>query len=215
MIIKCESCSRKFIVKDKDIPRRGRTVQCGFCSIKWHQMPVKILKDNQIQDEEESVIKKPLKKDSSIDNIKASDGKIYKSLGSQWAQLLPSGKTGIFAKKKISMELNKKIGRDNKIINKKIKINRNFDPSLQRLSSDEQLPDLYNPKNRMGFFGYMFLLIIVSVSAIGIIKTFEEDWLNYFPQNQYIFDLLDKQLEYIFETFRNIVTIIKDLTNSY
>ena len=178
-------------------------------------MPVKILKDNQIQDEEESVIKKPLKKDSSIDNIKASDGKIYKSLGSQWAQLLPSGKTGIFAKKKISMELNKKIGRDNKIINKKIKINKNFDPSLQRLSSDEQLPDLYNPKNRIGFFGYMFLLIIVSVSAIGIIKTFEEDWLNYFPQDQYIFDLLDKQLEYIFETFRNIVTIIKDLINSY
>ena len=215
MIIKCKNCSRKFIVKDKDIPRGGRTVQCGFCSIRWHQLPVKILKDNQIQVEKESVIKKPLEKDPSIDNIKASDGKIYKSLGNQWAQLLPSGKTGIFAKKKISIELNKKIGREPKIINKKVKRNKNFDPSLQRISTDEKLPDLYNPKNGMGFFGYIFLLIIVSASVVGIIKTFEDDWISYFPQDQYIFDLLDEQLEYIFETFKNIITIIKDLVNSY
>ena len=38
MIIKCESCSRKFVVKDKDIPDEGRTVQCGYCSVTWHQM---------------------------------------------------------------------------------------------------------------------------------------------------------------------------------
>ena len=38
----------------------------------------------------------------SVDSIKASDGKTYKFLGSQWAQVLPSGKTGLFAKKKIS-----------------------------------------------------------------------------------------------------------------
>ena len=31
----------------------------------------------------------------------SSDGKTYKFLGSQWAELLSSGKTGIFAKKKI------------------------------------------------------------------------------------------------------------------
>ena len=37
----------------------------------------------------------------SIDSVKASDGKTYKFLGSQWAELLPSGKTGLFAKKKI------------------------------------------------------------------------------------------------------------------
>ena len=43
--------------------------------------------------------------------------------------------------------------------------------------------------------------------CIGIIKTFENDWLiNYFPQDQYIFDLLDEQLEYIFETIKNVVT---------
>ena len=39
MIIKCENCSRKFVVKDKDIPIEGRTVQCGYCSVTWHQMP--------------------------------------------------------------------------------------------------------------------------------------------------------------------------------
>ena len=42
MIIQCESCSRKFIVKDKDIPEAGRMVKCGYCSVTWHQMPVSI-----------------------------------------------------------------------------------------------------------------------------------------------------------------------------
>ena len=37
MIIQCESCSKKFIVKDSDIPKEGRNVQCGYCSFTWHQ----------------------------------------------------------------------------------------------------------------------------------------------------------------------------------
>ena len=40
MIIQCKSCSKKFIVKDSDIPKKGRTVQCGYCSVTWHQMPL-------------------------------------------------------------------------------------------------------------------------------------------------------------------------------
>ena len=39
MIIQCESCSRKFTAKDSDIPEEGRMVQCGYCSVTWHQMP--------------------------------------------------------------------------------------------------------------------------------------------------------------------------------
>ena len=99
MIIQCQSCSRKFIVKDSDITNKGRTVQCGYCSVTWHQMP--ILRTNKFEKKEN--IKKTTKKpneDLSVDSIKASDGKTYKFLGSQWAQLLPSGKTGLFAKKK-------------------------------------------------------------------------------------------------------------------
>ena len=42
MIIQCESCSRKFVVKDSNIPKEGRTVQCGYCSVTWHQMPITI-----------------------------------------------------------------------------------------------------------------------------------------------------------------------------
>ena len=43
MIIQCQSCSRKFIAKDSDIPNQGRMVQCGYCSVTWHQMPNRIL----------------------------------------------------------------------------------------------------------------------------------------------------------------------------
>ena len=108
MIIKCQSCLRRFVVKDSDIPQEGKNVQCGYCSVTWYQLPVQVLTKISKQ-------KKPIKKineELSIDGIKASDGKTYKFLGSQWAQLLPSGKTGLFAKKKIGKELDKLTGRN-------------------------------------------------------------------------------------------------------
>ena len=46
MIIQCKSCSKRFIVKDSDIPEEGRLVQCGYCSTKWHQRPNQILQNN-------------------------------------------------------------------------------------------------------------------------------------------------------------------------
>ena len=96
MIIQCSSCSRKFIVKDSDITSRGRMVQCGYCSVTWHQMPISA----QIKTVKQKSINKPsaeMDEGLSVDAIKASDGKTYKFLGSQWAQLFPSGKTGLFA----------------------------------------------------------------------------------------------------------------------
>ena len=67
----------------------------------------------------------------SVESIKASDGKTYKFLGSQWAELLPSGKTGLFAKKKIGKELDKLTGRkrESSIDKKKKKVKKELDPS--------------------------------------------------------------------------------------
>ena len=39
MIIQCKNCERKFAVKDSDIPAKGRSVRCGYCSVTWHQLP--------------------------------------------------------------------------------------------------------------------------------------------------------------------------------
>ena len=191
MIIQCQSCSRKFIVKDSDIPDKGRVVKCGYCSVTWHQMPsiskIKILeKPSEIDDS------------PSIDSIKASDGKTYRFLGNQWAQLLPSGKTGLFARKKISNELDKITGRkEKKIVNEK------------------KLPDTYKPKNGMGFFGYIFLIIIIGFSFVGILKTFENDLLNYFPEIEYIFETINEQLNFLAESVKNMIVLISDLINDY
>ena len=215
MIIQCESCSRKFIVKDSDIPKEGRTVQCGYCSVTWHQLPVsapikiikKIKSTKPVVQEDES---------PSVDSIKASDGKTYRFLGSQWAELLPSGKTGLFARRKISQELDKITGRKvNKTPKKKRRKLEEVDPSSGKIGNREKLPDIYKPKEGLGFFGYIFLLIIVGFSIVGILKTFENDLLNYFPESEYIFEILDEQLEYLAESVRNLVIIIKDLINSY
>ena len=215
MIIQCESCSKKFIVKDSDIPEEGRMVQCGFCSVTWHQMPVSVTtktpKEPRALKATEEIDNSP-----SVDSIRASDGKTYRFLGSQWAELLPSGKTGLFARKKISKELDEITGRkQEKTTRKKQKKLEEVDPSSESLDDEKQLPDIYKQKQGLGFFGFIFLLIIIGFSIVGILKTFEDDLLNYIPEIEYIFELLDKQLEYFSETFKNTIVIINDLINSY
>ena len=216
MIIQCESCSRKFVVKDKDIPEEGRLVKCGYCSVTWHQMPVSV----PTKTLEQANINEPAEEISeglSVDKIMASDGKTYKFLGSQWAQLLPSGKTGLFAKKKIGKELDKLTGRKVKkaVQNRQTRIKKEVDPSSESQDSEKQLPDAYKPKQGLGFFGYIFLLIIIGVSVVGVLKTFENDLLNYFPETEYIYRLLDEQLEYVSETVKNMIVIINDLLDFY
>lgn len=224
MIIQCESCSRKFLAKDSDIPQEGRTVQCGYCSITWHQMPISIptktFEQANINEQAEEI-----SEGLSVDKIRASDGKTYKFLGSQWAELLSSGKTGLFAKKKIGKELDKLTGRKSvravQKRRKKIKeieidtIEKVIDPSFGAQDNEKQLPDINQPKQGLGFFGYIFLLIIIGFSIVGVLRTFENDLLNYFPETEYIYELLDEQLEFLAETVKNMIVIVNDLISSY
>ena len=228
MIIQCESCSKKFVVKDSDITEEGRNVQCGYCSVTWLQKPISVSsktikltqKSTPSQAEEESFsIDSIQKKDESlsVDSIKASDGKTYKFLGSQWAQLLPSGKTGLFAKKKIAKELDRITGRKIGNISEKKKkmVKKEVDPSSQDMNNRETLPDIYKSSEGLGFFGFIFLLIIIGFSIVGILKTFETDLISHFPEMEYVFIILEDQLIYVSETVKNIITILDDLINSY
>ena len=215
MIIQCESCSRKFVVKDNDIPEKGRTVQCGYCSVTWHQMPVaaptRIVKETKVT---KSVVETD--ESPSVDSIKASDGRTYRFLGSQWVELFPSGKTGLFARRKISRELDEITGRkEKKITRKRKKKLEEVDPSSGGLDSEKQLSDTYKPKQGLGFFGYIFLLIIIGFSVVGVLRTFENDLLNTFPETEYVYELLDEQLEFLAESVKNIIVIINDLVDSY
>ena len=215
MIIQCQSCSRKFIVKDSDITNKGRTVQCGYCSVTWHQMPIKV-QTQALKKEKAQKIDVKVEDAPSVESIKASDGKTYRFLGSQWAELLPSGKTGLFARKKISHELDRVTGRKiKKTIKKRKKKLEEVDPSSESLNTDKKLPDIYKPKEGLGFFGYFFLLIIIGFSIVGVLKTFEKDLINYIPEIEYLFILLDEQLEFFAETVKNIIVIIQDLIRSY
>jgi len=215
MIIQCESCSKKFIVKDSDIPKSGRNVQCGYCSFNWHQKPTAITEET-LKLTKTSEPKQKTSDSLSVDAIKASDGKTYKFLGSQWAELMPSGKTGLFAKKKIGKELDKITGRKIEKVSKKIKrTKKEVDPSSHEIDSHEKLPDIYKPRDGLGFFGYVFLIIIIGFSLIGVLKTFENDLINYLPQIELFYEILDEQLIYISESVKNIIVLIKDLVNSY
>ena len=83
------------------------------------------------------------------------------------------------------------------------------------LDAERKLPHIYKPKKGMGFFGYIFLIIIIAFSLVGVLKTFENDLLNSFPETEQLFILLDEQLKYVSETMYNMITIIKDLINNY
>jgi len=205
MIIQCESCSRKFQVKDEDIPQEGRIVQCSNCSQKWFQVPVEI----------QSSITPDIDKKVSKKEFEASDGRVYRFMGSQWAEVLRSGKTGLLAKRTIGTELNRRAGIVKpKKSRKKVKkneeieiesISKIIDPSSEQLDSDNQ------EKEGLGFFGYIILLTVITLSVIGVLKTFQTELIMYFPEVEYIFD----KGEHIFESMGYIITIIQDLIRSY
>ena len=205
MIIQCESCSKKFQVKDDAIPKEGRMVQCSNCSQKWFQTPIKI----------QSSIKSDIDKNVSKMEFEASDGRVYRFMGSQWAEVLRSGKTGLLARRTIGAELNRRAGiakpKKNRKRTKKTgemeieRISKIIDPSSEQIDSDNQ------QKGGLGFFGYIILLTIITLSIIGILKTFETELIMYFPETEYLFD----KGENIFESMGYIITIIKDLIEFY
>ena len=205
MIIQCGNCSKKFSVKDEDIPKEGRMVQCSNCSQKWFQAPIKI----------QSSIKSDIDENVSKTQFEASDGRTYKFMGSQWAELLRSGKTGLVAKRTIAAELNRLAGiAKPKKSRKRVKkteeveiesITKIIDPSSEQIDSDDQ------QKKGLGFFSYIILLTVITLSIIGILKTFQNELIMYFPETEYIFD----KGENIFESMGYIITIIKDIIKSY
>ncbi len=211
MILQCKNCLKKFTVKDSDIPSRGRTVQCGNCSTQWLQMPVHtaITTDNLDVEKKSPKISHSITADNletedddtsqdlSKNEFMASDGKNYKFLGSQWSEILPSGKFGRLARKNISKELNKLAGR------KQVKKNKTIQKSNQSVNQYQEKQD-----NGMGIFSFLMVSVISVAAIILLLDTFKHQLISVFPN-------LDNYLVYIFETLNNIYIIIKDLFNSY
>ena len=215
MIIQCGSCSIKFIARDEDIPEKGRMVQCSQCSQKWFHVPAKI----------KSSVESDTDRNISEMEFEASDGRVYRFMGNQWAEVLRSGKTGLLAKRTIGAELNRRAGIIKpKKSQKKTKKTEDFeieniskiiDPSEIIDPSFEHTDRNNKQKEGLGVFGYIFLIIIIGFSLVGVLKTFEDDLLNNFPETEFIFAMLDDQLEYLAESVKNLIVIIDDLINSY
>jgi predicted Zn finger-like uncharacterized protein len=201
MIIGCKNCLKKFVVKDSDIGINGRLVKCGNCSSQWLQRPIPIT----IKTKKSVSVSLPQKirpsdhkdvfdkKEILETRLTGSDGKKYKFLGNQWAELLPSGKTGRLARKKISVELNKSIG---KKISKHKKI----------ISKSNKYQE--KQKKGMGLFSLLIVLIMFISAVVLFLDTFKNQIIPFWPK-------LEIYLVYIFETINNIYIIIKDLFNNY
>ena len=210
MIIECKKCLKRFTVKDSDIPIKGRTVQCGNCSAQWLQMPIQsaVTTDNLDIEKKPSKISHSIAADNleveddssqelSKDEFMGSDGKNYKFLGSQWSEILPSGKFGRLARKNISKELNKLAGR------KQVKKNKTIQKSNQSVNQYQE-----KQNNGMGIFSFLMVSVISVAAIILLLDTFRHQLISVFPN-------LDNYLVYVFETLNNIYIIIKDLFNNY
>ena len=86
------------------------------------------------------------------------------------------------------------------------------------------MPEIYKPKQGLGLFGYVFLLIIITIAIVGVLITFERELLTYFPKAKYIFETFDNMIlvvknliksDYISETFDNIIIIVRELIKSF
>ena len=122
-------------------------------------------------------------------------------MGKQWAQLLPSGKTGRLAKKKIALELNKKTGKSKKKQRKK----------KSEIAPSNETSEIYTEKDKekgMGIFSFLIVLTMFFAAIILLLDTFKNQIIPFWPE-------LDNYLIYIFETINNIFIIIKDIFNNY
>ena len=128
--------------------------------------------------------------------FRASDGKEYKFLGSQWAEILPSGNYGKLARKNITKELNKLSGRKIEKKEKEVKKTNEFNDQYKETSSS------------MGFFSFLIVSIMFIASIILFLDTFKNLLIPFFPN-------LENYLIYIFESLNNIYIIIKDIFNNY
>ena len=209
MIVECKNCLKKFAVKDSDIPSRGRTVQCGNCSRQWLQMPIHsaVKTDNLDVEKKSSEISSSVTSDNldvdddssqdfSKNEFMGSDGKNYKFLGSQWAEMLPSGKFGRLARKKISKELNELASK------KHVKKNKTIQKSNQSVNQYQET------EGGMGIFSFLIVLVIFIAAVILLLDTFKDQLIFFFPN-------LDNYLVYVLETLNNIYIIIKDLFYKY
>ena len=200
MIIQCKSCQKKFLVSENAIPKEGMEVQCGVCSNTWFQKP-EIKKKAKPKFKSEKIMQEKIEtaSDGKIETASdgkietASDGKKYKFLGKQWALVLPSGKAGRLAKNEISKELDEKI-------------ERSIDPSIQSMSIATSEKDEKN--QGIGFLTSIFIILIGVIFTIGVLETFKNELVVYWPE-------LEFYLEYVYETLRNIRTISRDLFYSY
>ena len=156
MIIECKSCQKKFVVNDSAIGPNGRSVQCSNCSAQWLQMPISSIVNTDKSETDDNL--------AANEAVKASDGKTYKFMGKQWAQLLPSGKTGKLAKKKITLELNRKTGKRNEKHHKK----------KSEITPSEETTQTYSEKDKgMGIFSFLIVLIIFFAAIILALDTFK------------------------------------------
>ena len=48
-----------------------------------------------------------------------------------------------------------------------------------------------------------------------MLRNFENDLIISFPQTEYVFELLNQQLEFFAETVKNMIVIVNDLIGSY
>ena len=85
---------------------------------------------------------------------------------------------------------------------------KRIDPSkslpIKRKKTGSKKISLAENKKSLGFFGYIFLIFLIFVSTLGILETFKNELIVYWPQ-------INTQLGFVYESVNNILVIVKEL----
>ena len=104
MLIKCNSCQKKFTVPDTAITVSGRLVQCGSCGNKWTAYPIAA----EAKTETKQIIqKKKIKKTTRSQKLKKVDKYSEEYLMKKHGLSIDGGKIKKLAKKSESKIINK------------------------------------------------------------------------------------------------------------
>ena len=84
------------------------------------------------------------------------------------------------------------------------KINPSKSEPIKKKKTESKKITLAENKKSLGLFGYVFLIFLIFVSTLGILETFKNELIVYWPQ-------INTQLIFVYESVNNILVIVKEL----
>jgi predicted Zn finger-like uncharacterized protein len=176
MILKCNSCEKKFVVPDQAITAAGRTVQCGSCGNKWKQFP------------------------NESGGVNDPDSNISKNIDIKTQSSLKKSKS---KKKKIKKTREVKLYSPEYLANKH-GINLNNEESFNNNKSIKNKKN--NEKVSFGFYNLLIVFVVVIIALSKSLHYFQFFLIKKLPFTEFYLNYFFENIRNIFNILKNLIS---------